>query len=169
LACPGSNEHLRTIRAPGRYERPDDTSARTSCTVMGLMKVSGCFIFVLFSCYVLLLAERGRRYLVGERNADGEGHLPNNHTLSNTLSSPNEDSESAWVNVGVNFFLLIATFLCYDLLVTNILLFFLATDTFFLRAPLRVLLCGMVGVLAAAAWFELPALREQLQQGWTHS
>ena len=137
---------------------------------MGLIKVSGCFIFVLFSCYLLLLAERGRRYLVGERYTagGGPGQLPTNHTLSTTLSSPNEDSESAWANVGINLLLLVATFLCYDLLVTNVLLFYLATDSFFLRAPLRVLLCGMVGVLAAAAWFELPALREDLQLNWTH-
>ena len=139
---------------------------------MGLIKVSGCFIVVVFSCYLLLLAERGRRYLVGEVETPPEGpeQLPStNHTLSDTHSPQNEDTESVWTDVGINFLLLVVTFLCYDIVVTNILLFCLATDTFFIRAPLRAVLCGMVGVLAGAAWYELPTLRENFQTDWTHS
>ena len=126
---------------------------------MGVIKAFGCLIFVLFSCYLLLQAERGRRYLVGETNTAEykTGQLPSNPALSDT---PPQASESAWVDVGVNVLLLISTFLCYDLVVTNILVFFLATDRFFLRTPLRLLMCAMVGVLAGAAWFEVPSLHE---------
>ena len=133
------------VRRRGSFLRHD---------VMGLIKAVGCLIFVLFSCYVLLQAERGRRYLVAQPHTAKEdaGQLP---VTSPALS----DKESVWTNLGVNLFLLISTLLCYDLVVTNILVFSLATDRFFLRTPLRVLLCAMVGVLAAAAWFEVPALR----------
>lgn len=124
---------------------------------MGIIKVSGCLIVVLFSCYLLLLAERGRRYL-----------LENPAEENSEVDQP-EDSRPWFISLGVNLLLLISTFLCYDLVVTNLLVFSLATDGFFLRVPLRVLLCAMVGVLAAAVWFEVPALREDLQLKWTQS
>lgn len=125
---------------------------------MGVIKMLGCLVFVLFSGYLLLQAERGRRYLVDSP--------PSNPALSDT---PREEStsESAWIDVGVNSLLLVSTFLCYDLIVTNILVFSLATDRFFLRTPLRLLLGAMVGVLAGAAWYEVPSLREELQLLWT--
>lgn len=127
---------------------------------MGLIKVSGCLIVVLFSCYLLLLAERGRRYLL-EKPAEENSEVDQ--------PSPIEESRPWFISLGVNLLLLISTLLCYDLVVTNLLVFSLATDGFFLRAPLRVLLCAMVGVLAAAVWFEVPALREDLQLKWTQS
>lgn len=121
---------------------------------MGLIKVSGCLILVIFSCYMLLLAERGRRYLLEQPAEENAEH--------DDQSSPNGETKPWFITVGVNVLLLISTFLCYDLVVTNILVFSLSTDRFFLRAPIRVLLCAMVGVLAAAIWFEVPALREDL-------
>lgn len=127
---------------------------------MGLMKVSGCLIIVLFSSYMLLLAERGRKYLL-EKPAEENPEIDQ--------SSPNEESRPWFISLGVNLLLLISTFLCYDLVVTNLLVFSLATDGFFLRAPLRVLLCGMVGVLAAAMWYEVSALCGDLQLKWTQS
>lgn len=139
--------------------------------MMGLRKVSGCLVLAVFSCYMLLLAERGRRYLVGhaaERNVKGAGQLP---TLSESPHSSDEEPDaSVWVDLGVNFSLLISTFLCYDLVVMNVLVVSLATDNFFHRTPfIRLLLCAMVGVLTAAAWFEVPALRQELWQlNWTY-
>lgn len=127
---------------------------------MGLIKVSGCLIVVLFSCYLLLLAERGRKYLL-EKPAEENPDVDRPSLI--------EESRPWYISLGINLLLLISTFLCYDLVVTNLLVFSLATDGFFLRAPLRVLLCAMVGVLAAAVWFEVPALREDLQLIWTQS
>ena len=141
---------------------------------MGLVRVSGCLIVLTFSCYMWLLAERGRQYLVEQPAQTREGAPgqadPSNHTLSESeASSVEEDEVSEWLNVGINILMLISTFLCYDLLVTNILLFSLSTDTFFLRTPLRLLLCCMIGVLAAAGWFELPALLQELNLHWLQS
>lgn len=127
---------------------------------MGLIKTFGCFTFLLFSCYMLLQAERMRRYLVGETSTLAEGAAEHS-TISEAPSSQNEESDSFWINVGINFFLLISTFLCYDLVVANILVLSLTSDHFFRRAPLRILLCGMVGVLGAAAWYEAPTLIKQ--------
>ena len=123
---------------------------------MGLIKLSGCLVFLLFSCYTLLQAERLRRYLVGEQDASSEeeeGAAPSN-------PAPQQHEQSVWMTVVINFFLLVGTFLCYDLVVANILVLLLASDKFFLRASSRLLLCGMVGVLGAAAWYEIPHLME---------
>ena len=138
---------------------------------MGATKALGCLVFVLFSGYVLLQAERGRRFLVGgEFDAPVGETAAQNPALSedeqpSTSGDPSHD-DPFWKKVGINVFLVIGTFLCYDLVVTNILVFSLATDGFFLRAPLRVLLCGMVGVLAAASWYELPSLMQDIQGKW---
>ena len=129
--------------------------------MMGATKALGCLIFLLFSGYLLLQAERGRRFLVGEPDAAAGGAAPQEPAIS-------ADEDPVWKNLGINLLLIVGTFLCYDLVVTNILVFSLATDGFFLRAPLRLLLCGMVGVLLAAGWHELPSLLQELQQNWRH-
>ena len=140
---------------------------------MGATKALGCLVFVLFSGYVLLQAERGRRFLVGEEFDAPVGETAAQNSEDGQPSTSGDPSHDAsddpfWKKVGINVFLVIGTFLCYDLVVTNILVFSLATDGFFLRAPLRVLLCGMVGVLAAASWYELPSLMQDIQgKRWT--
>ena len=136
---------------------------------MGATKALGCLVFVLFSSYLLLQAERGRRFLVEESDAPARETAPQNPAPD---VRPSDDflhgiSDGAlWKRVGINVFLVIGTFLCYDLVVTNILVCSLATDGFFVRAPLRMLLCGMVGVLAAASWYELPSLLQELWGYW---
>ena len=113
---------------------------------MGAARTAGCLIVVLFSCYVWLLAERGRRYLVGQPERETEVNRPNTTAQS--------DNSSAWVDVVTNVSIIVFTFLCYDLFVVNILLFVLATDRFFSLALSRAALAGMVCVLAWAAWSE---------------
>ena len=136
---------------------------------MGATKTLGCFVFLIFSSYLLLQAERGRRFLVGEREtAAAEGGAPHNPAISQNNPSQNTtDGDPVWwMTVGINVFLVVATFLCYDLVVANVLVLTLATDTFFMRAPLRLMLFGMVCVLAVATWHELPLLQQTIQQNW---
>lgn len=139
---------------------------------MGAAKSLGCLVFLLFSGYLLLQAERVRRFLVGESVAPARSDAPQNPASEGAGASDDPPRDAAgdpfWKKVGINVFLLIGTFLCYDLVVTNILVFSLASDGFFLRAPLRVLLCGMVGVLAAASWYEVPSLLQEIQRNWWH-
>ena len=116
--------------------------------------MAGCLIVVLFSCYVWLLAERGRRYLVGRPDQELQtgGKLRGTHSTNTTQSDV--DSRSMWMDLVTNFSIIIFTFLCYDLFVLNILLFVLATDCFFSRPPSRAALSGMACILVWAAWSE---------------
>ena len=133
---------------------------------MGATKALGCLVFLLFSGYLLLQAERGRRFLVGERENEAAAENQTASFLSGDEVAPTEDP--FWKSVGINVFLLVGTFLCYDLVVANILVFSLTTDSFFRRVPLRLALSVMVGVLAAAAWHELPPLRQAVLQDWIY-
>lgn len=122
---------------------------------MGATKVLGCLVVLTFSSYLLFQAERWRQYLVGEQpSAPAE----NSGTLNSANSQRNVTNGSIWwKDVGINFGMLIGTFLCYDVMVTNILIVSLSTDAFFTRPPLLVLLVAMVGVLAAQTWHILPS------------
>ena len=139
---------------------------------MGAARVAGCLIVMLFSCYLWLLAERGRKYLVGQPEIEGAFYrglsaVPSNQTQFETLG-PAEKS-SVWLDIGINFFVLISTFLCYDLLVTNLLLVFLASDQFFLFPASKATLSAMLGVLAAGAWFEVPHFAQSILHNWSNS
>lgn len=140
---------------------------------MGAARVAGCLIVMLFSCYVWLLAERGRKYLVGQPEIEGVFHRGLSTASSNQTQfetrSPSEEESSTWRDVGINFSVLICTFLCYDLLVTNLLLVFLASDRFFLSHTSKATLSAMVGILAAGAWFEVPYFAQDIMHDWSSS